>query len=268
MIDKITLYKKISVIIILISYILFGRTLKYFASTEIFISFAKQINFSINHLSNYISIMFYILQLMLYWFLFKGDIIDKSIYNTNSITNKSKKIIAILIVCLAIFSFLASSYSIPIGTKFNNSIIGAFVSFILLVIFAPIVEELFFRVIIIKQLQTYYRLSFIKMILIQSILFYIPHLVDWNSSLYPLYLGIVSGIFYYCTGSIIYSILLHSITNCASYLITLNIINYRLPFIAPIWYIFFIVIFSFFYYMLYQLVKIVKPNEISVVDKE
>ena len=262
---KVKFRGKTTIILILISYFIFGRALTYFSSTDVFISIANQIHFSINHLCNYISILFYIIQLIIYCFLFKSDIIDNNNYHITSINKKPKKLISILIICFVVFALLASSYSIPIGTKFNNSIIGSVVSFILIVLFAPIVEELFFRVILMKKLKIYYRFSITKLILIQAILFYIPHLVNGNYTFYTFYLGIVSGIFFYYTGSIIHSIILHSFANCAYFLFTLNIINYRLPITKPIWFAFFVLLFVFFYFMLRKIVILLRSDETIAV---
>jgi len=266
-IDKIKCRERISIIIILVSYFIFGRTLIYCASTDIFISFANRINFSINHLSNYISILFYIIQLLIYWFLFKSDINNKNIYQINSINKTPKTLISILIICFVVFALLASSYSMPVGTKYHNSIIGSVVSFILIVLLAPIVEELFFRVILMNNLRINYRFSNKKLILIQAILFYIPHLVNGNYTFYTFYLGIVSGIFYYYTRSIIHSIMLHTFANCTYFLLTLNIINYRLPITMPIWLTFFLILFIFFYFMLRKIVILLKSDETSVIFK-
>lgn len=252
---------KLIVVSVIVIYFIFGRTLKYFASTNVFIDFANKIGFSINHLANYISILFYIFHLLLYFLLFNNDISRKDIYISKLKNKKPKKIISILIVSFTIFAFLVSSISIPIGTKFNNSIIGAVVSFLLIVLFAPIAEELFFRVILMNHLRRNYQYTIKKIILIQAFLFYIPHLLNGNYTLYTFYIGIISGIFYYYTESILYSIILHSLANCATYLLTLNVINYRLPITTPIWFGFFILLFAFFYYMLRQLIKILEKHE-------
>ena len=255
--------EKLIVVSVIVIYFIFGRTLTYFSSTDVFIDFAKKIGFSIKHLANYISILFYIIHLMLYLLLFSNDISQKDIYISKLTNRKPKKIISIIIVSFTIFAFLVSSISIPIGTKFNNSIIGAVVSFLLMVLFAPIAEELFFRVILINHLRRNYEYTIKKIILIQAFLFYIPHLLNGNYTLYTFYIGIISGIFYYYTESIIYSIILHSLANCATFLLTLNVINYRLPITTPIWFVLFIFLFAFFYYMLRNLVKILEKHELE-----
>lgn len=252
---------KILIIFLLIMYFLFGKLLSYCASKDFFIAFARQINFSIRHLSNYISIIFYIIQLLIYWFLFRDKIIEPKLFCVNNVSKQSKHIIIILIICFAVFAFLVTSHSIPIGTKFNNSFFGAVVSFILVVLIAPFSEELFFRVILIGHIRKYYDSSVKRIIILQSVLFYIPHLMNGNYTLYTFYVGVITGIFYCYTGSIVYCVILHSLSNFASYLITLNIINYRLPITIPIWIAFFIISFVFFYHMLHKLIKTTAPFE-------
>ena len=90
-----------------------------------------------------------------------------------------------------------------------------FFPFFLLVIAAPILEELIFRGIILDGLLKMY--SPTKSILISSLLFGLVHLNPWQF-VTGLMIGIFSGWVYYRTRSLSFSIIIHASANCSGFL--------------------------------------------------
>ena len=87
-------------------------------------------------------------------------------------------------------------------------------SFLLMVVVAPILEELIFRGIILDGLLEKY--SPLKSILISSILFGIVHLNPWQFVV-AVILGVFSGWIYYKTKSLPFSIIIHATANFCGY---------------------------------------------------
>jgi len=94
----------------------------------------------------------------------------------------------------------------------------------LLVIMAPVTEELLFRGIILRGLLSRYRPF--TAVLLTSLLFAALHMNPWQS-LSALFLGLLFGWFYLRTGSVALCVLAHAFTNGMSILFTL------LPFDIP-----------------------------------
>lgn len=89
-------------------------------------------------------------------------------------------------------------------------------TFILMVIAAPILEELIFRGIILEGLLKRY--SPVKSILISSFLFGLVHLNPWQF-VTGLILGVFSGWVYFKTRSLSYSIIIHAAANLSGFLL-------------------------------------------------
>lgn len=129
----------------------------------------------------------------------------------------------LLLVSIALVFGIISplSYLIPMSESIKQSLMetgnqrGIF-TFILMVIAAPVLEELIFRGIILDGLIMKY--SPMKSILISSLLFGIVHLNPWQF-LAGFILGIFIGWIYCKTKSLAYSIIIHSATNLCGYLV-------------------------------------------------
>lgn len=91
-----------------------------------------------------------------------------------------------------------------------------FLLFVLMVVAAPILEELIFRGIILDGLLKKY--SPIKSILISSLLFGLVHLNPWQF-ITGLIIGIFSGWVYYRTRSLSISIIIHAAANLSGFLL-------------------------------------------------
>jgi membrane protease YdiL (CAAX protease family) len=88
----------------------------------------------------------------------------------------------------------------------------------LLVIVAPVTEELLFRGIILRGLLSRYRPA--AAVTLTALLFAVLHMNPWQS-LSALFLGILFGWFYWRTGSVALCVLAHAIANGLSILFTL-----------------------------------------------
>ena len=93
----------------------------------------------------------------------------------------------------------------------QNGVFG----FVLIVIAAPIIEELIFRGIILHGLLKRY--SPVKSIIVSSILFGIAHLNPWQF-IAAFIIGVFSGWVYFKTNKILLSIIIHSVNNLVGFL--------------------------------------------------
>jgi len=174
---------------------------------------------------------------MLVYYLFATGIpfwlvntIRKRKIGTNSFNFRIEKYRAIPLIMIATVALLfgiimpiQNLIPIPESVKqlfmsFSNQ--TSIYSFILMVIAAPILEELLFRGIILDGLLKKYTPT--KAILISSLLFGLVHLNPWQ-----FVTGFVMGIFlgwvYYKSRSILLSIIIHASANLSAYLVRLFI---------------------------------------------
>jgi membrane protease YdiL (CAAX protease family) len=152
-------------------------------------------------------------------------LIRKRLTNNNSFNLKIEKIriLPFIIVGSIVLLFgIADPIGniIPMPESFKKSIMefgsqtGIF-AFLLLVIAAPILEELLFRGIILDGLLKKY--SPLTAILISSLLFGLAHLNPW-SFINGLIIGTFSGWIYYKTRSVLPSIIIHASANLSGFL--------------------------------------------------
>ena len=151
--------------------------------------------------------------------------IRKSKTNISSfnVTFENKRIIPYIIIGSVVLSFgiaspIVSSIPVPESIKKVLLEMGSqtgILAFILMVIAAPVMEELIFRGIILDGLLKNY--SPLKSILISSLLFGISHLNPWQF-VSALFIGIFSGWVYYKTRSLLPSIIIHAAVNLIGYL--------------------------------------------------
>lgn len=152
-------------------------------------------------------------------------LIRKKLTNNNSFNLRleNKRIIPFIVIGSVVLLFgIADPIGnlIPMPDSFKNAIMdfgsqtGIF-AFLLLVIAAPVLEELLFRGIILDGLLKNY--SPITAILISSLLFGIAHLNPW-SFINGLIIGIFSGWVYFKTRSVLPSIIIHASANLSGFL--------------------------------------------------
>lgn len=148
---------------------------------------------------------------------------SKTNYLSFNLTIENKRIIPLIIIGTIALLFGIIS---PIGNliPMPESIKKAFMdfgsqtgifAFLLMVIAAPILEELIFRGIILDGLLKKY--SSTKSILISSLLFGLVHLNPWQF-VTGLIIGIFSGWVYYRTRSLSYSIIIHASANLSGFI--------------------------------------------------
>lgn len=144
--------------------------------------------------------------------------------NSFNLTIENKRIIPLVIVgTIALLFGIISPLGdlIPMSENIKKAFMdladqtGPF-AFILMVIAAPIFEELIFRGIILDGLLRKY--SPIKSILISSLLFGLVHLNPWQF-VTGFIIGIFSGWVYYRTKSLSLSIIIHASANLSAYLL-------------------------------------------------
>lgn len=148
---------------------------------------------------------------------------NKTNYRSFNLTIENKRIIPLVIVgtialLFGIISPIGNLIPMPESVKKAfmdfGSQTGIF-AFFLMVIAAPILEELIFRGIILDGLLKKY--SPIKSILISSLLFGLVHLNPWQF-VSGLIIGIFSGWVYYRTRSLSFSIIIHASANLSGFL--------------------------------------------------
>ena len=148
---------------------------------------------------------------------------SKTNYLSFNLTIENKRIIPLIIIGTIALLF---GIITPIGNliPMPESIKKAFMdfgsqtgifAFLLMVIAAPILEELIFRGIILDGLLKKY--SSTKSILISSLLFGLVHLNPWQF-VTGLIIGIFSGWVYYRTRSLSYSIIIHASANLSGFI--------------------------------------------------
>jgi uncharacterized protein len=148
---------------------------------------------------------------------------SKTNYLSFNLTIENKRIIPLIIIGTIALLF---GIITPIGNliPMPESIKKAFMdfgsqtgifAFFLMVIAAPILEELIFRGIILDGLLKKY--SSTKSILISSLLFGLVHLNPWQF-VTGLIIGIFSGWVYYRTRSLSYSIIIHASANLSGFI--------------------------------------------------
>ena len=157
--------------------------------------------------------------------LWVAYLIRKKLTNNNSFNLKIEKlrILPFIVIGSVVLLFgIADPIGnlIPMPESFKKSLVdfgsqpGIF-AFLLLVIAAPILEELLFRGIILDGLLKRY--SPLTAILISSLLFGLAHLNPW-SFVNGLIIGIFSGWVYFKTRSVLPSIIIHASANLSGFL--------------------------------------------------
>jgi uncharacterized protein len=142
--------------------------------------------------------------------------------NTYNFSLSSLKIMALVSISIiaiqtGIISPIVNSLPMPefmqkIFLEFANK--NGIISFIAVVIAAPVIEELIFRGIILNGLLQRY--SPVKSIILSSILFGIVHLNPWQF-VSALIIGVFSGWVYYRTRKLSLSILIHLVNNLVAF---------------------------------------------------
>lgn len=146
------------------------------------------------------------------------------ILSLNKITNSKIALITVLGIALEIFISI-SLYVLPISEQLLNEYFknvnylmggNVILVFIAVVIFAPIVEEIIFRGLLLKHLNNV--MPTIVAVLISSIIFGLGHgQIIWI--LYAILMGTILSIVFIRCKSLTASILLHAVLNLTSYII-------------------------------------------------
>lgn len=253
--------KKFTIIFMYIMILLAGKTIEYLSTFQCFIDLADAINFSVNTFVIIVNIIFYSVFLFLCSVFFRKGLFSNETWSVNVLNRKQVQLIVILFVVFIGYTLIINNNSAPLGKKIYKSNLAVLLEFCVVVVLGPISEEIFFRKILIDYFESVYHYSAKKVILLQSVLFYIPHFINGNITFIIFYVGIISGIMYYYSKSIIYSILLHVLCNISALIFIANIIHVKMIF--P-WYIIgisFISVFVIVFVILREFIAISKSRK-------
>jgi membrane protease YdiL (CAAX protease family) len=91
----------------------------------------------------------------------------------------------------------------------------------------PLLEELFFRYIIINEMINTFSMKKKKTIIfIQALLFYFAHLIGYKFGLNIFLLGIINGFLFIYSGSFISCYIMHILYNTIGFIFTLGIVHF------------------------------------------
>ncbi|MBQ3740246.1 MAG: CPBP family intramembrane metalloprotease [Bacteroidales bacterium] len=158
----------------------------------------------------------------------------KNIYKTREISQKlfSFKPVGVKIFFCTIISGVGILFGlvfpitdlIPIPDFMNNLDIDAgWLSFLLMVVIAPVVEEILYRSVVLDCLLFHY--SPVVSIIISSVIFGLAHLNPWQF-IAAFILGLLSGYLYYKYKNLTINVVLHASVNLVGYLIMLFFSEY------------------------------------------
>lgn len=166
---------------------------------------------------------------LIYWLLSKFFFILPSIIylffpwhknlHVNKVTIKDiSTCISFLILSFPFCAFLNQVSSLLTGNAVNNMDIPFpfFISILLIGIITPICEELVFRGVLLREFST--QNSKLSGILISSIFFGLYHM-NFNQLMYAFFMGIIMSLLVFLTGSLVSSIIFHSLFNIANIII-------------------------------------------------
>lgn len=153
----------------------------------------------------------------------KGEIVNKFPVNSYNF-GKQGLFLSLLFTVPLILAFnlvtepLYSWMKMPqfIKELFEKMNETTFISFLTVVIFAPLLEELFLRGIVLRGLLVHYSPK--KAIIWSAIIFGFMHLNPWQA-VPAILVGLLMGWIYYKTGSLLMTIFIHFINNGFSFLI-------------------------------------------------
>ena len=160
--------------------------------------------------------------------------VKKNIYKTREISQKliSFKPVSVKIFFCTIISGIGILFGlifpisdlIPIPDFMNNHDINVgWLSFLLMVVIAPVVEEILYRSVILDCLLFHY--SPVVSIIISSVIFGLAHLNPWQF-IAAFILGLLSGYLYYKYKNLTINVVLHASVNLVGYLIMLFFSEY------------------------------------------
>jgi membrane protease YdiL (CAAX protease family) len=194
-------------------FVCLGFILKNLANTQSFIDLARRIGFSLPTLLSTMSLLFYIFVLMLLLVMYNAVKIEKE----NTVMKKGlKPQFSLSIICfflfVSLYSYLVSVMMQPMPVVFN-SLLAIIVTYSLLFIVGPIVEEMLFRKILISHLVNDYHLSRKVSISLSVFFFYIGHYLNGSTGIVLIVLGLYCSLLFIATDSIMIPIVTHSVYN-------------------------------------------------------
>lgn len=192
-------FKKILISLSSLSYILISYILSFMICFIYALYNIDKINYFVN---NYLSIITIIINIIIIIFIIKKYKIKYKKINI-------KSIIPYIYFCLS-FTIFYNLIILYLNKTTNSSDINIIILFISSGIVGPILEELVFRKLIIDKLIKFNSIN--KTIIISSLIFSLLHL-NIIRIIYTFIIGIIYGYVYISNKNMLYSIIIHSISN-------------------------------------------------------
>jgi membrane protease YdiL (CAAX protease family) len=234
---------KIVLVFLCISFFVSTKLFEYAGTLPDFMQFAESINFSTGTLGMCLVAAFYLVAILVCVVLLETGI-KKTIGSLKNTTENRKELFVIFGIVLLFcgYSFLVNHAAPAIGQKNFASDFAIYVWFSVLVVLGPVAEELFFRVVLIESFEKLYGYRKWKSILFQACLFYGPHFINGNISFLVIYLGLINGILYYHTRSIVFPLVMHALMNLTGFFALANVFRTRwvveLPYMVCVFVVF------------------------------
>jgi membrane protease YdiL (CAAX protease family) len=147
------------------------------------------------------------------------------------VTMRGKLLVAAIIIFMIlsiVVNFLFSEQGISSKfPHFNIKNIVFWIRYIFIVcFFGPYTEELLFRGIFLEEIKECYKLSPRSVIFCQAVAFYGLHVIfSGNFAIQPFLIGIITGIFCFYTGSLLYGFIFHICNNTIVVMLLTGIID-------------------------------------------
>ncbi len=189
-----------------------GLFLKSFANTEVFRSMGQMLDFSVTTLMFFLQFIFYLVLaiavlLLRRTSLFCPDKVPAVIEARKALAPSALFLAAVLFLQIGARAF------IPCQTLSYNSLLAMFLFGSTLVILAPIMEELYFREIMLDHFLVEKKMTRAGAITLSAILFFLPHLFNENLSFVNFVFGFFIALVFLYTRKILLAIIIHACMN-------------------------------------------------------
>lgn len=189
-----------------------GLFLKSFANTEVFQSLRHMLNFSVPTLMFFLLFIFYLL-LAIAVLLLRRTTLFRPDKAPALIEARMALVPSALFLAAVLFLQVGARTFFPFQTLSYNSLLAIFLFGGTLVILAPIMEELFFREIMLGHFLVEKKMSRAGAITLGAILFFLPHLFNENLSFVNLVFGFFIALVFLYTRKILLAIIIHACLN-------------------------------------------------------
>ena len=199
-------------------FFMFGLFMKNFATTETFHALGQTLDFSSATLLYFLQFAFYVVLTAAVLVLRRAK---------SFAPKKVPAVLGVRAVIVPSVLFLVAVYCLQLGVlpflSFQALAYNSFLAIALLggtlVVFAPVMEELFFREIMLDHVIMERGMTRTGGIILGSVLFFLPHIFNGNFSWTILFLGVFVSLLFVYTRRILVAMILHgciNLTGCSS----------------------------------------------------